>query len=738
MRTSRSRRRLVTAVAVAFAVTAGAAAAPALAAPASAPALAVAAPAAAGEAEQDAIGIRASLLRGSGPSGFLTRSKTTADQFFWTRYADGATVTLPRGEYHGSARSDVIVRRAETDRYAVYDMSTGGAPVEIDTAFLGSSAQFLGPSGKTLVFRTSDASGNATLHLVSQEQGAEPVDRTVTGLPADTRVVRHSLSSPGVLALLHTGSVDGVSKTRLGVVDLTSGKLADSRVVPAGTGSISASDTHVAWVDGAYVVTARRGATTTVRTSVGWGTGLRVDLMGDWVTYSLPGGSTATTPSDLHALTARSLTAGNATTVKILDTTLTAYAEAGGGLLVQGGTVAQGEGVYRIAPGADGRPVATLVADTGESTALAVTDEKLPGTIDLRRDNGEPHLSWGLNQQKAQVTLKITETATGAHGWVPVKDDDGDGTYTVFWNGELDGAGATNGAYTWTMTAQPANRIGPDLIRSGSFTLDSGHGPHAYSNSFSPDLLTRTGSGRLVSYDVRRLTDNGHSAPAKDHGGGWQIYDRVIATGNVAGTTHADVLGRDRAGVLWFYQGTDTGLARRTQVGGGWQVYDKLAGGTDVTGDGRADLLAADRSGVLWLYPATGDTARPFATRKKIGGGWQVYDKLVSLNNVGGDGASRLFARDKNGVLWDYWSPGDGTFKPRRQIGGGWQRYKEIVGTGNADSDDRFDLIGHDPSHLGRTLHFYGSANASPTMFLGGRKQLSTPPALDDRNTLVF
>ncbi|MER5741315.1 hypothetical protein ABT117_37415 [Streptomyces sp. NPDC002262] len=731
-RTPSYRHRLATAVAVAFAVTAGAAAAPALAAPSSAPALAVTAPAAAGEAEQDSIGIRAGLLRSSGPSGFLTRSKTAADQFFWTRYADGATVTLPRGEYHGSAQSDVIVRQAGTDRYAVHDMATGAAPVEIDTAFLGSSAQFLGPAGRTLVFRTSNTSGHATLHLVSQE-GAEVADRTVTGLPADTKVVRHSLSSPGVLALLHTGTVGGVSQTRLGVVDLTAGKLVDSRVVPANTGSISASATHVAWVEGGYVVTARRGATGTVRTSAGWRDGLRVDLMGDWITYSLPGGSTATTPYDHYALTARSLTAGNTTTVKLLDTTVTAYTEADGGLLVQGGTVEHGEGVYRIAPGADGLPAATIVADTGESTALALTEEKVTGTIDLRRRTGVPDMAWSLNQKNADVDVRFTEKATGATAWVPARDDDGDGVYTVFWDGVLGRDGATNGAYTWTLTASPANRIGPDVTRSGSFVMDSGHGPHAYSNSFSPDLLTRTGAGRLVSYDVRSLTDNGHSAPAKDHGGGWQIYDRLVATGDVAGTTHADVLGRDRTGVLWFYQGTDTGLARRTQVGGGWQIYDKLAGGTDVTGDGRADLLAADKTGVLWLYPATGSTTRPFATRKKIGGGWQTYDKLVSLHNGHG-----LVARDRTGVLWSYSAKGDGTLTARRQVGGGWQRFEEIVGVGNADRDERFDLIGYDQAHLGWTLHFYGSANASATMYLGGRKQLSTPPALDDRNLLVF
>ncbi|MFF0423286.1 hypothetical protein ACFYUJ_02585 [Streptomyces sp. NPDC004520] len=53
-----------------------------------------------------------------------------------------------------------------------------------------------------------------------------------------------------------------------------------------------------------------------------------------------------------------------------------------------------------------------------------------------------------------------------------------------------------------------------------------------------------------------------------------------------------------------------------------------VAGGADVTGDGRADLLARDKTGVLWLYRGTGGAGAPFATRTRIGSGWNTYDRL--------------------------------------------------------------------------------------------------------------
>ncbi|CAM5335651.1 hypothetical protein STANM309S_03998 [Streptomyces tanashiensis] len=74
--------------------------------------------------------------------------------------------------------------------------------------------------------------------------------------------------------------------------------------------------------------------------------------------------------------------------------------------------------------------------------------------------------------------------------------------------------------------------------------------------------------------------------------------------------------------------------------------------------------MARDRDGVLWLYYATGDRTAPFASRVRLGGGWNVYDHLFGIGDNNGDGWADLLARDTAGnLLWLY--AGTGT-SPRR------------------------------------------------------------------------
>ncbi|MFF0478352.1 FG-GAP repeat domain-containing protein [Streptomyces sp. NPDC004284] len=728
-------RRLATAVAVALAVTAGAGAlTPAMAAPA-----ATGTGVTAGLPQETSIGMPAnSELRGGGPSGFLTMGRVSG-RFSWTRYADGTTVDLPAGKYRGSVGSDIVVKENSSTSYELYDMATGADPVTIDTAFPDTFTKLLRTAGKTLVMQVLDGSGNAALHLVSKE-GDEVVDREVAGLPADADFPAYDLSEPDVFALVYTGTVGGVTGKRLAVVDLATGTITDDRAVPRASDEFSASATHVAWsetdAEGRLtVVTARQGETATVRTPAGTGGRLRVDLMGDWVTYSMPGGADATEPNPLYALMARPLTGGTAP-VKVMDSTKVAY----GSEQVQGGTVAHGEGVYRIAPGADGRPVATLRASSGEATALGLTGQEVPATLGFRTNAPQPSMIWYLDRGNAWVHAEITHKATGKRWTSPRTYPDGGQRYVTSWDGAFDDyTAARNGAYTWKLIAEPRNGIGPVLVRTGTFTVASGTAPHDYSDSGSPDLLVRNDAGRLYSFDFRQILSQLTSRSERtDHGAGWNTYDRVVATGDVAGSPYADVLGRDRTGALWFYQGTGTSLARRTWVGGGWQAYDKLAGGSDLTGDGRADLVAADRSGVLWLYASTGNAAKPFETRRRIGGGWGIYNKITAAGNIAGGRAGDLVARDEDGVLWLYQGNGNGGFTTRVKVGGGWQAYKEIIGIGDADRDGHPDLLVDGLAlYRGQSLSFYRGTGDARAPF-APRKKIWTPNTFNEANSLVF
>ncbi|AZQ74008.1 VCBS repeat-containing protein [Streptomyces luteoverticillatus] len=161
-------------------------------------------------------------------------------------------------------------------------------------------------------------------------------------------------------------------------------------------------------------------------------------------------------------------------------------------------------------------------------------------------------------------------------------------------------------------------------------------------------------------------------------GGGWNIYNRITSPGNLGGSGEADLIARDQSGVLWLYLARPDGtLGDRIRVGAGWDQFTDIVGRGDLNGDGKADIVAKDRNGVLWFYKGTGDSNDPFASRVKVGSGWDAYDMLVSSGDVDLDNRSDLLARDKSGVLWLYKGNGNQNdpFANRVRIGGGWGQY---------------------------------------------------------------
>ncbi|MFI9584827.1 hypothetical protein ACIHCQ_23960 [Streptomyces sp. NPDC052236] len=147
-------------------------------------------------------------------------------------------------------------------------------------------------------------------------------------------------------------------------------------------------------------------------------------------------------------------------------------------------------------------------------------------------------------------------------------------------------------------------------------------------------------------------------------GTGWDAYNSVRGTGDVTKDGYADLITRDKAGVLWLHQGTgieSQPFAARTKVGSGWDTYNALTGGIDVTKDGIADLYTRDTSGDLWLYQGTGNPAKPYATRVKVGTGWNIYNALIAPGDDSLIGKGALLARDKDGKLWWYRGTGNAT-----------------------------------------------------------------------------
>ncbi|WP_326657180.1 FG-GAP repeat domain-containing protein [Streptomyces sp. NBC_00385] len=142
------------------------------------------------------------------------------------------------------------------------------------------------------------------------------------------------------------------------------------------------------------------------------------------------------------------------------------------------------------------------------------------------------------------------------------------------------------------------------------------------------DLLARDSSGVLYLY---LGTGNGKLTTRYKVGSGWNTYNQIAGNGDLTGDGKHDLVAQDKSGVLWLYKGTGNYKApfgARTKVGAGWNAYNVLISTGDLDYDGRADLLARDKDGVLWRYSGTGNAASPYKARVKIGGGWSTYRLL--------------------------------------------------------------------------------------------------------------
>lgn len=470
--------RFVTAAAVALAVTAGAApATPALAA--------IPAAAAAESTAQEVLTVPPGTTATSGgATGYLTyRREGTGYVFHWTQYEGGVRTQLPGTKYGRSLGTDIVVRAEGTIRTFI-DMSTGQELVSYDLAALGDGYTVVRYQGTTLVATTPATGDRREIHLISKDDQGRIVDRTVAGAPADAVWGPTENSEPGTFLAGYSTTVDGVQQHKLAVVDVASASVVETydTLGTATTSSMSLSRTHVAWAevdaDGNPVLAmARRGTSEVTRTGpLGTqGAGVALRIVGDWVVYSRLGGNSSRDTDPLHQVTARSLTHPDET-FPLLANADVLTPSADGGLIVTGGTIEQGQGLYRIVPGEDGRPAATLLATNGVSTVLAVAQETpLPsGVVDFDRASNSLTAAWTFNRPAVDTRLEIVHTASGRN-WRRTQGYYGQvapNIYSYTWNGTFDPADlpAYNGAYTWTMTAKPQNGIGPDVVRTGSFT----------------------------------------------------------------------------------------------------------------------------------------------------------------------------------------------------------------------------------------------------------------------------
>ncbi|CAL9407248.1 hypothetical protein SUDANB58_01569 [Streptomyces sp. enrichment culture] len=703
-----TRRRLGASVAAVLAVTAGVGALVPSGAVAS-PAAVTAATSTTGETH---LPLGAEIVS-TGDTGYLTsrRDDTGATVLEWHGYADGSVLPIDKGTVGHDSNSDIVVTGDGGSTVFLRDMRAGAtwsASFDLASEFKP-GAKLVGVAGENLFVSVPTTQDYHELWQLARVDGAARKTKlSSNSYGLDYKVVASAgrdllvLGSNRVFPSSATfrteywkayASIDG------GEVTGWRGKENIAPWTQASTGAFTADyEARVEYragagelvVDGKYIGR-RRFAVDSSMSGV-----VIAGIAGETLLYGVPGRATDETPSPLYARNVKDATAAPYTLLEHFSSV--AHAP-DGSLLVRGAT-ADADGLFRITGGTGGTPSVTLVADTGRVLPVEVTESKVPAAVDLEEAGTTVPMEWTLSRSNATVDLTLTHTATGKKLTRHLSSPVSDRRFAFVWDGVLDGISAPNGAYTWQITAAPADGAGDPATASGSLLVSRRANPHDFNDNGSTDVLARDASGVLWRDDLFDWPSGGQVTTAKRTkvGGGWQVYNQIEATGNLGGAPAGDLVARDTSGVLWIYLGKGDGtFASRTRVGGGWQVYNKITGGSDLTGDGRPDLLAADTSGVLWLYRGTGSWSAPFATRTRVGGGWQVYHQITAVGDIAGGAAGDLVARDASGVLWLYQGNGTGNFTTRVRIGGGWNAFSHLVGAGDVTGDGRPDLVAYGP-----------------------------------------
>ncbi|MFI1656943.1 N-acetylmuramoyl-L-alanine amidase [Streptomyces sp. NPDC020472] len=264
------------------------------------------------------------------------------------------------------------------------------------------------------------------------------------------------------------------------------------------------------------------------------------------------------------------------------------------------------------------------------------------------------------------------------------------------------------------------------FVKASDVKEVAGKAPVSATNRYN--LLARDTSGVLWQYQGTGSV----SAPYLTRyriSAGWNTYNTVTPMTALRADGTGDVMARDTTGVMWYFPGSGNPsmpFKSRIKVSAGWQIYDRMVGVRDITGDGKADLLAREPSGNLWLFKGTGTPATPFAPRVKVSAGWTIYNQLVGTGDLTGDGKPDVMARDTSGNMWIFKGTGTSTlFSPRVKISAGWQTYNSLVGPSDLTRDGKVDFTGRDSTGVLWTFPGTGTSTLfAPRVRVGGGWQI--------------
>ncbi|WP_330348367.1 FG-GAP repeat domain-containing protein [Streptomyces sp. NBC_00582] len=290
-----------------------------------------------------------------------------------------------------------------------------------------------------------------------------------------------------------------------------------------------------------------------------------------------------------------------------------------------------------------------------------------------RRSRRSARKAWALAGTVAVLAAGVFVLSPGDAGaTAPARGDfDGDGTSDLVYR-NVAGQLYVNTGAAETMALDTDVAKVKDVLTPGDLDSDG-----------VQDVLTLSPTGVLFLHSGVYARTPGGLGSYRTVASGWQIYNKVVAPGDLNGDGKADLLARTPAGTLYFYPGKGTGaFGSRVTIGTGWQQYDELIGAGDLTGDGIGDLLARTPAGVLYRY--TGKKGGTFNARvKDPKTDWASYGQIIGGGDWDGNGKTDLLARDFAGQLWFYPGNGNGTFGTRSARSKGWGKVTQFAGAGN-------------------------------------------------------
>jgi hypothetical protein len=330
-----------------------------------APATAVPVTAPAGTEDQSVTSFpKGDVITGATASGYLTWNKRGGTRSWLPARGGSPTQWTSSTTVAGTGSGDLVATNLALPSGStakITDMSTGAVVNRYDIGPYVSGIQYAGAAGTSLFTTAEDSEGGVTLWMHPKGVSA----RRVTDLPQNSSTV-HVVAGTATHAqvIWFTGGVGEPTTRFLGLLDLSTGSMTKTYELPAAalTGDIAVSATHVAWVEytndsGAFkaavsVTDRSTGRSQNIQMGRVWPNAMEIGLQGDWLTYGNCGGLESASTYSSNALSAYNLRTG--ATRKLLDHLTSAAAAPDGTLFARGGTVAQNEGVYRIAPDQDG------------------------------------------------------------------------------------------------------------------------------------------------------------------------------------------------------------------------------------------------------------------------------------------------------------------------------------------------------------------------------------------------